>query len=115
MKKLHPKMKKLLLLMLTGGALVFNSCSKTGPQGPQGNANVIGSSAFTVSSWSQTGSSYYASFSDPDITNDIVNTGAVEVYKLYVSSNGSTSWTNLPDVDGVTSTVYNFYTGGFDI
>lgn len=113
-------MKKLFFLLLAGSAIFFNSCTKTGPmgpqgqtgaQGPQGNANVIGSDAFSVSSWTLTNSVYSASFTDADITSDVDAHGVVEVFKLY--SDGT--WTNLPDINGKTSTVFNFSTGAFDI
>jgi hypothetical protein len=121
-------MKKLLLAILAAGSLLaFNACTKTGPQGPQGvpgpsgqtgpqgpqgNANVIGSSPFNVSSWALSAGSYKASFDFNDITSDVVNGGIVEVFKYYSADD---SWTNLPDINGKTSTVFNFYLHGFDI
>lgn len=107
-------MKKLMLLLFAGTLLFAASCVKTGPQGPQGpmgNANVIGEDAFNVSSWSASGNGWIATFSDPNLTNDVYNYGLFEVYKLYSSS----GWTNLPDMNGLTSTVYNFRPGYFDI
>ena len=89
------------------------SCSKTGPvgpQGPTGNANVIGENSFTVSAWSHSGNTYYASFADQNITQAVQDYGSVEIYKSY--SNG---WTNLPDIDNGVSTVFNFLTGGYTI
>jgi len=116
-------MKQLMLSILAAGTLLIAGCTKTGPQGPQGptgNANVIGENPFTVSSWtavgavsSNTATSYYATFTDANITSDVAAYGLVEIYKLY-TINGS-GWTNLPDIDGVTTTVYNFGTGGFTI
>lgn len=106
-------MKKLILTLMAGSLLILSSCTKEGPQGPQGpagNANVIGEPQFTVSSWQKSGGVWYATFSDDNITNDVVANGAVEIYKEY--SNG---WTNLPDINGITSTVYNFLDGGFTI
>ena len=100
--------------MLASGMLIFNGCTKTGPQGPQGttgNANVKGSYPFAVSNWSFASNAYSATFTDTDITSDIVSSGVVEVYKQYPDS----SWTNLPDINGVVTTVYNFYQGGFVI
>lgn len=105
------------MFLLVAGVLFFASCSKSGPQGPQGpqgpagNANVIGEDPFNVSIWTASGNGWIATFSDPNLTNDVYNYGLFEVYKLYSSS----GWTNLPDVDGVTSTVYNFRPGYFDI
>ena len=118
--------------MLAGSLLIFNSCKKTGPVGPQGpqgatgatgpagpagqngldgNANVIGTSPFTVSSWTLTSGIYSATFSDADITPAIVDKGIVEIFKSY----GTNEWTNLPDINGITSTVFNFYDNGFTI
>jgi hypothetical protein len=110
-------MKKIFVTMMAGTLLMFSSCSKQGAEGPQGpagidgNANVIGESPVTVSSWAYGSNVYSATFTDGNITSDVVNNGIVEVYKQY--SDGS--WTNLPDINGITSTVYNFYTGGFVI
>ncbi len=104
-----------MIALIAISVLFIASCSRkgdTGPQGPQGNANVRGSSSFTVSAWELSGNTYHASFTDADITSDIVNYGAVEVYKFYSADN---SWTNLPDMNGNTSTVFNFYNSGFTI
>ncbi|MBC7553039.1 MAG: hypothetical protein H7257_03570 [Taibaiella sp.] len=108
-------MKTIILSILAAGLLVSSSCTKTGPVGPQGaqgatgNANVIGSDHFIVSMWEQpVGTSYYsAEFEYADITADVASYGLVEVYKQY--SDGS--WTNLPDINGITSTVFNFSPG----
>ena len=110
-------MKKVILLLLAGSVLTFSSCTKTGPAGPQGpagangNANVIGSNPFSVSSWDFSSHVYSATFTDNDLSSSVVNNGLVEIYKQYPDG----SWTNLPDIDGITSTVYNFYQGGFVI
>ena len=110
-------MKKLALLLLAGSLFAFNSCTKTGPQGPQGprgydgNANVIGTQPFPVSSWTYSSNVYSASFTQQDLTASVVQTGLVEIYKQYNDG----SWTNLPDINGSVSTVFNFYQGGFDI
>lgn len=116
-------MKKIILLLLAGGLLTVTGCRKTGPQGPQGiqgpagqngqdgNANVIGTDAFTVQNWTQTGSQWTATFNDADITASIVDHGIVEIFKSY----GTNDWTNLPDINGQTSTVFDFFDGGFQI
>jgi hypothetical protein len=104
-------MKKIIMIMLAGSLLVFNGCTKTGPvgpQGPQGNANVIGEQPFTVTNWTLTSNVYSATFTDANITQDIVNSGVVEIYKQY--SDGS--WSNLPDINDDVSTVFNFGIGG---
>ena len=98
-------------MIMAGSLLMLNSCSKQGPAGPEGNANVIGESPFTVSTWSFTSNVYSATLSDNNITDDVVSGGIVEIYKQYPDG----SWTNLPDINGITSTVYNFYPQGFVI
>lgn len=113
-------MKKIGFMLLAASVLIFSGCTKTGPPGPQGpqgpagydgNANVVGSDPFTVSSWSLDGNIYYADFTSPDITADIANYGSVSIFKYYPDL----GWTNLPDINGITSTVYNFYSGGFSL
>lgn len=118
-------MKKLLvtLTLITGSLFFFASCTKTGPMGPQGpqgpqgvqgNANVIGSDPFDVSSWSLNTSenAYVASFSAPTITTAVAARGVVQVY-LYYSSDQT--WRNLPDIYAGTQFYYRFSTGGFEI
>src|SRR4051812_47574961 len=105
-------MKKIALMLIVG-SIAFGACTKTGPQGPQGpkgntgatganglngNANVIGTTPFTVSTWDVTTSGWSASFNDADITPAIVDKGIVEVFKSY----GTNEWTNLPDINGKT-------------
>ena len=106
------------LLAAMAVTVIFAGCQKgdTGPAGPQGadgNANVIGEDAVQISysDWQITGSDYTVQIPDNNITSDIVSNGLVEVYKQYGSS-----WTNLPDIVYITSTVftstvYNFYAG----
>lgn len=95
--------------------LMTASCTRTGPigpQGPMGNANVIGSDPFTVSVWTVLGGgNYSATFTDPDISSAVYQYGLVQLYKQY--SDGS--WTNLPDINGGVSTVFNFLQGTFTI
>jgi hypothetical protein len=116
-------MKKTVLMLLAASVFVFSGCTKTGPPGPQGiqgvpgpqgNANVNGSDPFTVSSWSKNGNMYFADFSSNNITTDIVDHGMVAVYKSYSTSAGP-EWSPLPDINGKTSTVFNFYDNGFSI
>ncbi len=116
-------MKKLLVMLLAASTFIFTGCTKTGPPGPQGpqgptgpqgNANVIGSDPFTVSSWSKTGNTYYANFTSSDITPAVVDRGIVSVFKSYATSSGP-EWSPLPDINGKTSTVYNFFDNGFSI
>lgn len=86
-------MKKLLFIAVLF-SLSFTACQKEegpagpigpqGPQGPQGNngnANVH-SATFIVNpgDWAYNAPSYYVTLSYPQITQDIINTGAVLVY-----------------------------------
>ncbi len=122
-------MKKLALVLLAGSFLVFSSCTKTGPQGPQGpqgatgatgangadgNANVLGSNPFSVSTWtfSSANNAYYASFTDADITASVADKGVVEAY-LYYPSDGT--WRALPDIVNGTQFYMRFSSGGFEI
>jgi hypothetical protein len=113
-------MKKIVFMLLAAATLIATGCTRVGPvgpqgpqgqQGPQGNANVIGSNPFTVSSWSRTGNTYFADFTSSDITPAIVDYGIVSIFKGY----GTNQWSPLPDINGRTSTVFNFYDGGFSI
>ena len=102
--------------MLVGSLFMLNSCSKTGPQGPQGlqgNANVKGSDPFTVSHWDISSSEFawYASFTDPDITAAVAARGEVEIFLLYSDA----TWRNLPDIIGGTQFYSRFSQGGFEI
>ena len=100
----------LALLMLT---LVLNSCTKkgdTGPQGPQGNANVHGGSATVNFTWDAGNGYGIADMTDDDITQNIVDYGAVAVFR----SNGSGGWISLPYTDytttGLSFSYYFVYT-----
>jgi hypothetical protein len=110
---------KISLLILGGGLLLLGACTKEGARGPQGatgatgadgNANVIGSNPVTIT-WETADSTLSATLTDADITQDVVDNGLVEVYKEYNDG----SWTNLPDVNGINSTVFNFYAGGLTL
>ena len=91
-------MKKTNFLVFTVFAvlLTFNGCKKgdTGPQGPagaDGNADVH-AQVFTVSSWIFSTPYYSADIVDTDITQSIVDYGAVIIY----ISNGSGGWELFP-------------------
>lgn len=104
-------------MLLSASVFVFSGCVRTGPpgptgpQGPMGNANVVGSAPFTVSSWTKDGNLLRADFNSPDITTDIADYGVVSVFKEYDAN----VWTPLPDILGQTSTVFEFFSGGFTI
>jgi len=110
-------MKRIALLLLAGSLFTFGSCTKTGPQGPQGpqgaqgNANVVGSAPFTPTGWQYESADnwYTVAFTDNDITQDVVDRGVVQIFKSY----GNNEWAPLPDINGKTSTVFNFYDFGF--
>lgn len=80
MKHLTPILAFLFLILMA------TSCVTEGPEGPQGepgedgNANVI-STTITVSDWTTWGSGrYYTEVAIPEITQDIIDHGAVVVY-----------------------------------
>jgi len=75
-------------------ALFFAGCKgDTGAQGPQGNANVTGGT-YAITSWSDNSGDYYTEFSDPDLTADIQDGGAVEAF---ISIDNGGSWTSIPE------------------
>ena len=93
-------MKKVLTLslLITFSIGIF-SCSKEGPAGPQGNANVHSrtitispSDWYHVGTAGSAGDAYRADKSDADITSSIASSGAV---LAYVSSDNAT-WFSLP-------------------
>ena len=112
----------MILMLLAGSLFVFSGCTKTGPPGPQGiqgvqgNANVVGSDAFSVggTTWafSTADNAFYASFTNPDITAAVSNHGTIEVFLYYP---GDQTWRSLPDIYGGTQFYTRFSTGGFEI
>ena len=113
----HPKQMKSMKNKITLSVLAFaatlliNGCVKDGPVGPQGppgydgNANVIGTNSVTVG-WTLSGNAYTSTINVPDISQDIVDKGIVEVYINYANE-----WWVLPDVIGINSTTYGFGVG----
>lgn len=91
-------------------SLFFAGCKgkdgAPGAQGPQGNANVIGTNTVTVSSWTASGTAWQASITAGGITADVVNTGTVQVFIKY-----SSGWWALPDINGINSTSFGFSVG----
>jgi len=105
-------MKKLTTIIVMMLALAVTSCTKkgdTGPQGPQGNANVKGGTATVNFTWNASTSYGTADMTDDDITQSIVDNGAVLVFM----SNGSGGWIALPYTDysttGVSISYYFVY------
>jgi len=103
-------MKKSILIVFTLIIVIitFNGCRKgdTGPQGPTGNANVIGTNTVTVSTWIASGHAWTATLNVNAITQDIVNYGSVQVFVQY-----GNEWWALPDINGVNSTLFGFSEG----
>ena len=101
-------MKNLIYVALL--ATLFISCKKeAGPQGPagtngtNGNANVK-TNQYTVS-WTQSFPGYYCTIYDANITQAIVDSGAVEVYMQ-----NSPGWNALPLTITYTATITSVYT-----
>ena len=111
------------MLMFVGCISIFSGCRKDGPigpQGPAGNANVMGEYPFTVNagSWTfttniagNTGNAYVVSYNDANITSSVANHGLVVMYIQYADG----TWKSLPDIFAGTSFSFNFSAGGFDI
>src|SRR5258706_13146760 len=103
MKKIKPMKTRIYLTGISLALILFNGCVKDpavgprgpqGPQGPAGNANVIGTNAVTVNWTYDSGMNAYTSqINASDITQDIVNTGSVQVFIQY-----GTEWWVLPDI-----------------
>lgn len=112
-------MKKLLLssILVLSASLFFTACTKEGPEGPAGStgpagpAGPVGNNAITVknitiSSWtSYSGGLYYRGTATvAEITNNIVNAGAVLAYQ-----NNSGTLNALPFTLSDFSVSYRFF------
>lgn len=97
-------MKTLKTLSLVLSLIIlFASCAKKGDTGPSGtngtngttgkngNANVK-SSIFTVTNWSSNSNYYYVNITDNNVTQAILDSGAVVVYW---TPNAGTNWAEL--------------------
>jgi hypothetical protein len=71
--------KTISVLLFVSTMTIFSSCSKEGPAGKDGNANVV-SSTITSSSWVYNDPTWAITFNYPAITQEIINSGAVLVY-----------------------------------
>ena len=96
--------KSIVMTMLVGvSAIVLNGCSgrdgAPGAQGPEGNANVL-TMGYSIlpSQWAYSSPVLWVDLVDPDITSNIMNSGAVLVY---MESGGNT--TQLPITSFYTS------------
>ncbi len=112
------KSKIYLAAVALSAIALFGGCAKdgaTGLQGPQGpagadgtNANITGTLPINVNWAYNSGTyTYTDTLVDADITQDIVNTGSVQVFALY---NG-VEWWILPDVNGKSVTTYGYSVG----
>ncbi|MBI4932111.1 MAG: hypothetical protein HY841_15240 [Bacteroidetes bacterium] len=86
---------KLLFVFTIITALVTSiGCKKKeGPAGAAGKDANVKAQTFSVTSWAYSSPSYYANYSDADITSTVQNSGTVD---LFFSSNGGTTWRALP-------------------
>ena len=112
------KTAKTLGMFVLACGLLFTNSAKDGARGPagpvgtngtngiDGNANVIGTNAVTISSWTANGNSWIGSISAPGITQSIVDKGIVSVFIKY-----GAEWWGLPDINGINSTQYGFSVG----
>lgn len=94
-----------MVLLLVIASTTFNACQKpekgeTGPAGADGNANVQ-SSVYYVSSYSASGNILYTNIFVSDLTQDIVDNGAVLVYIETTSG----SYSQLPITTAASTTV----------
>jgi hypothetical protein len=101
---------KTLTFFFAAIVLVGSSCSKD----KYGNTD-ISSDTYTTT-WTYQDPSYYCDLNVPEITQDIVDNGAVFVYM----SNGNSAWTALPctiPIDGSYSSTYTpvHFVGGVRI
>jgi hypothetical protein len=115
-------MKKLLLpsILVLSVSLFFTACTKEGPAGPSGTSGPAGPAGPTgpvgnnaiivknisISTWTSGwgGTVYQGSAGVPEITNNIINGGAVLAYL-----SGGTSLAALPCTLSETGVSYRFY------
>lgn len=104
-----------LLLLVT--MTLFSSCKKEGPAGPagkDGNANVV-SSTITSSSWAYAAPSWVITFTNPAITQEIINSGAVLVYLKVGNSYNQLPLTFYPSSDYSTTIEVSTFVGGLSL
>ena len=101
------KIKSIVFFALIAILISCNACTKgeQGPTGADGNANVYGSNYVDVN-WSLDNNFYFTKIMVPEITQDILDYGLVNVFILY-----GNEWWSLPDINGVNSTIYGFGEG----
>jgi len=112
------------ILALFALGLMISSCKKkeiTGPkgeagdQGIGGNANISGSTVFTITSseWvvDTAANCRRVNISMPQITKDVISHGAVKVYMQSPPTFSDAAWTELPFVKGDLFTQFGFEQG----
>ncbi len=109
-------MKKLLFssILMLAASLFFTACTKEGPAGPTGSTGPAGPSVnnaiivknITISTWtSYSGGKYYRGTTNvPEITNNIIDGGAILAYL-----NDGTIFNPLPFTFSDLSESYRFY------
>lgn len=109
--------KSIILGVFALAVLTFGACTKAkdgapGAQGPEGNANVIGSNTVTTSNWTlNSGIMYYTTLTSSNITQAIVDKGVVLVYE----GDGSGGYFALPYTFGIESSTFDFDLGFVNI
>lgn len=95
MKTLFKKLFVLFLILTTFSCSEDGATGATGQAGADGNANVIGTTDFTIlpTDWQTLGNLKYINLQNNGITQSIVNSGIVMVYQ---KSNTGNSYTALP-------------------
>lgn len=114
--------RQILPILLICTLILFNGCTKKGPEGPSGkdgkdgNAN-IKSTTLTFSSWSwDTTNGYdYCNFTWPEITSSIALTGTVYIYVYTTYGWAALPRTLYPNATYSESQRYTYDTGTFRI
>jgi hypothetical protein len=71
---------KFFYLTIALSSLLWMGCVKEGPQGPDGNANVLTSGWITPTSWSGASGDWYFDVDNSEITADVVESGVILAY-----------------------------------
>jgi hypothetical protein len=67
-------------LTIALSSLLWMGCGKEGPQGPEGNANVLTSQWYSPASWSGESGDWYFDVDNSEITADVVESGVILAY-----------------------------------
>ena len=113
--------KSIIITLLIGvSAIVLNGCSgrdgAPGAQGPEGNANVL-TMGYSIlpSQWAYSSPVLWVDLVDPDITADIMNSGAVLVYKENGSFTTQLPYTYYPTTSYTETMSATHYVGNVEI